>query len=113
MGDVSFAVVPSTLKGVCGPVFAASSVDPLQVRLKAALGQRKVCRLRFHLSETKNVRRSHIWRIRRLTDRLDAFAAIKSLLMRPAESVSSSFYRSWPWGDDMGLSSWKIGWDVA
>ncbi len=41
------------LKGIGRTVFGAGSGDPLQVRLKAALGQRKVCRLRLHLSEAE------------------------------------------------------------
>ncbi len=61
-----------------GLVFAANSDNPLQVLHEAALGQREVCGLRHFLSEQKNVHRSRIWRIGRLADRLDAFAAIKS-----------------------------------
>ncbi len=40
----------------------------------------------FTSLKPKNVRRSRIWRIRRLTNRLDAFAAIKSLLLRHQQS---------------------------
>jgi hypothetical protein len=50
---LSFVVVNLPPKGGGRPIFGDSLGDPLQVLLQAVLGQRKVCRLRFHLFETE------------------------------------------------------------
>jgi hypothetical protein len=51
--------------------------------------------------------------IRRLTDHLDGFAAIKSPGLRQQSGLSSSPSRNSSWENNPNLFGLKIGWDVA
>jgi hypothetical protein len=51
--DVPFAAVYISPKGGGEVIFTDDSGDPLLIIHETALGQREVCRLQLHLSETE------------------------------------------------------------
>ncbi len=75
-----FAAVHLPPKGGGGPVSVRAT--PSRFVLRPPWKSESSTSFDFTSVKQKNVRRSHIRRKRRLTDRLDAFATIKSLLMR-------------------------------
>jgi hypothetical protein len=69
-------------KAVADPFSVLVRATPSRFVLRLPLDSERSAGFDFASLNLKNVCRSHIWQIRRLTNHLDAFAAIKSLLMR-------------------------------